>query len=90
LQAFVVGPTRLEGAFSRCELIERYQERSGRKIEQPLFYFVFGIFKLAVIVQQIYYRFHQGHTTDERFAHLNFVVQMLAEGARDRIQAGSI
>jgi aminoglycoside phosphotransferase (APT) family kinase protein len=90
LQAFVVGPTRLEGAFSRRELIERYEVRSGRKIEQPLFYFVFGIFKLAVIVQQIYKRFHLGYTKDERFAHLNFVTRMLAEGARDRIQAGSI
>ncbi|MBY0585756.1 phosphotransferase family protein [bacterium] len=90
LQAFVVGPTRLEGAFTRKELIERYAERSGRSIENPLFYFVFGIYKLAVIVQQIYYRYHQGLTKDERFAHLNFVVQMLAEGARDRIEVGSI
>lgn len=90
LQAFVVGPTRMEGSFSRKELIERYAEKSGRAIEQPLFYFVFGIFKLAVIVQQIYYRYAQGFTKDERFAHLNFVVQMLAEGARDRIDQGTI
>lgn len=90
LQAFVVGPTRLDGAFTRKELIDRYAERSGRTIDDPLFYFVFGIYKLAVIVQQIYKRFHDGQTKDERFAHLNFVVQMLAEGARDRIAAGSI
>jgi aminoglycoside phosphotransferase (APT) family kinase protein len=90
LQGFVVGPTRQEGAFTRKELIDRYAELSGRTIENPLFYFVFGIYKLAVIVQQIYRRFHDGLTKDERFAHFNFVVQMLAEGARDRIQAGSI
>lgn len=90
LQAFVVGPTRLEGSFDRRELIERYEEKTKRKIADPLFYFVFGIFKLAVIVQQIYYRYHQGHTKDERFAHLNFVVQMLAEGAKERIAAGTI
>ena len=90
LQAFVVGPTRSEGSFTRKELIERYAEQSGRPIENPLFYFVFGIFKLAVIVQQIYYRYAQGFTKDERFASLNFVVQMLAEGARDRIDQGTI
>jgi aminoglycoside phosphotransferase (APT) family kinase protein len=90
LQAFVVGPTRLEGSFSRKELIERYEAQSGRAIADPLFYFVYGIYKLAVIVQQIYYRYHKGYTKDERFASLNFVVQMLAEGARDRIDQGSI
>lgn len=90
LQAFVVGPTRMEGSFTRREMVDRYAERSGRAITEPLFYFVYGIFKLAVIVQQIYYRYHLGHTKDERFAHLNFVVRMLAEGARDRIDAGSI
>lgn len=90
LQAFVVGPTRLEGSYTRPELIARYEERSGRKIDDPLFYFVYGIFKLAVVVQQIYYRYKMGHTKDERFAHLNYVAQMLAEGARDRIAAGSI
>ena len=90
LQAFVVGPTRLEGSFTRRELIDRYAEQSGRAIENPLFYFVFGIFKLAVIIQQIYYRYAQGFTKDERFANLNFVVQMMAEGARDQIDHGTI
>jgi len=90
LQAFVVGPTRMEGSFSRKEIISRYEEKSGRAVENPLFYFVFGIFKLAVIMQQIYYRYVQGLTKDERFAHFDFVVQMLAEGARDRIDQGTI
>lgn len=90
LQAFVVGPTRLPGSFSRRELIDYYAEKSGRQIDNPLFYFVYGLYKLAVIVQQIYARYKKGYTKDERFAHLNFVVQMLAEGARDRINVGSI
>lgn len=90
LQHFVVGPTYLKGSFTRQEFLERYEMRSGRKVENPLYYFIYGVYKLAVIVQQIYFRYHQGFTKDERFAHLNIVVQMLGEGATDRLRRGSI
>ena len=47
-----------------------------RKVEENLvFYYVFGLFKIAVIVQQIYSRYRQGHTNDARFASLLHVVQ---------------
>lgn len=90
LQAFVVGPTRKKGSITRREFLDRYEARSGRKVDNPLYYFVYGVYKLAVVLQQIYKRYHDGATKDERFANFNFVVQMLAEGALDRIRRGSI
>lgn len=90
LQAFVVGPTREKGSFTRAEFIARYEERSGKKVENPLYYMVYGIYKLAVVLQQIYKRYHDGSTKDERFANMNFVVEMLAEGALDRLRRGTI
>ena len=77
------GPTHLPGSMSRAELVARYEEKSGRTIERPVFYWVFGLFKIAGIVQQIYYRYRHGFTTDPRFAALNHFVALLGKlGAR--------
>ena len=57
-----------EGGFmTRRELIERYAERSGRDVSDMHWYTVFGYFKLAGILQQIYARYHKGQTQDDRF-----------------------
>jgi len=67
-----------------------YAQKSGRDIRHLTFYYVYGLFKLAVIAQQIYYRYHKGYTTDERFAHLNFATQMLCMMAWQAIQKDRI
>lgn len=69
------GLTHLPGNLNRAQLARRYAEKSGREIPNLVFYYVFGVFKIAVIVQQIYSRYRQGHTTDARFASLLHVVQ---------------
>lgn len=74
-------PTHLDGMLRRDEIVERYSERSGIKIKNFDFYYCFGLFRLAVIAQQIYYRFFNGQTKDERFAMLKFAVQFLEESA---------
>ena len=51
----------------RDELVERYAQSTGRDVTHIGYYEVLGVFKLAVIVQQIYCRFHRGQTHDERF-----------------------
>ncbi len=63
-------PTHLPGMITRAEFLERYCARAGLEVtpEQWRFYEVFGIFRLAVICQQIYYRFFHGQTTNEAFA----------------------
>ena len=69
------GLTALPGNLNRQQVLERYIAASGRTIQQPLFYYVYGLFKIAVIIQQIYARYRQGHTQDARFAHLDQVVR---------------
>ena len=61
------GLTTLPGTLSRRQLAERYGETSGRDISDLAYYYAYGLFKTAVICQQIYYRYHHGLTRDERF-----------------------
>jgi aminoglycoside phosphotransferase (APT) family kinase protein len=75
------GPTRLPGNLSRGEVVERYARRSGRDVSGILFYYVYGLFKIAVIAQQIYFRYKQGLTHDERFARLIGAVRILGRTA---------
>lgn len=74
-------PTNIEGALTREELVERYAQRAGIKISNFDFYYCFGLFRLAVIAQQIYYRFFHGQTKDERFKMLIGAVKILEETA---------
>ena len=81
LKAAAFGPTRLPGSDTRRQLAARYAERSGRAVHDLDFYYCFGLFKIAVIVQQIHYRFRQGLTRDPRFAGLGRAVAVLARQA---------
>ncbi len=75
----IFGPTTQAGNYTRQQVLDAYQQISGRVVTNPVFYYVFGLFKICVICQQIYYRYKQGHTQDKRFAMLNIVVAMLAQ-----------
>lgn len=55
------------GWYSRDAFIERYAQKTGRDLSGIGYYEVLGVFKLAVIIQQIYYRYWRGQTNDERF-----------------------
>lgn len=75
--------TWLPGNLTRQEFAQRYAEKSGRDVSKLLYYYVFGLFKNAVVLQQIYGRYKKGLTTDERFAGLGVGVAVLArDGAR--------
>lgn len=78
------------GAMTRLEFAERYAELTGRDISNIQFYYVFALLKLAVIVQQIYYRYKQGLTKDERFAPLIFMVGALGMKATEVMETGKI
>lgn len=60
--------TCLPGWPSRRDLVERYAAATGRDVSRIVYYEIFALFKIAVVLQQIYYRYHLGQTTDERFA----------------------
>jgi aminoglycoside phosphotransferase (APT) family kinase protein len=83
VQAISTVPTNLEGAPSRKEMLQRYFDKSGRPVDNFDFYYCFGLFRLAVIAQQIYYRYYHGQTKDERFKTLIFAVQVLEKAARE-------
>jgi aminoglycoside phosphotransferase (APT) family kinase protein len=85
-----MGPTALAGSLTRGELVERYAEQTGRPVSNPLFYYCFGLFKIAVIVQQIYARFVRGHTQDPRFARLDQLVAILARQADVALHTNSL
>src|ERR1051326_4031171 len=71
------GPTIVPGVLSRAERAARYAEKAGRDLSQIVFYYVFAMFKVGVIIQQIYYRYFHGLTKDERFASLGEVAKTL-------------
>ena len=73
--------THREGYFTRDEILERYAARSGRDLSGIRFYQVFAIFKIAVVIQQIYFRYVSGQTTDARFAKFDERVAYLATQA---------
>lgn len=69
------------GWFTRVELIERYAAKSGRDLSRLPFYEAFALFKVAVVIQQIYYRYRRGQTDDPRFANFGERVVRLAQQA---------
>lgn len=81
MQLMRLMPTDMEGALTREELISRYAEKTGRNLDKMDFYYCFGLFRLAVIAQQIYNRYYHGITKDERFALLISGVQILEKAA---------
>jgi len=82
--------THLPGNLTRREVVARYEARTGRGVGQPLFYFGFGLYKIGVIVQQIYARYRRGFTRDPRFASLIDLERALARMAIEAIARGSL
>jgi aminoglycoside phosphotransferase (APT) family kinase protein len=74
----VASVTHREGWYTRADILERYGERTGFDLTNIAFYEVFAVFKLAVVLQQIFYRYHRGQTDDPRFAALDERVAWLA------------
>jgi aminoglycoside phosphotransferase (APT) family kinase protein len=71
--------TSQPGWYTRDQFVQRYAEGTGRDLSQIGYYEVLGIFKLAVILQQIYYRFRRGQTQDTRFQNFGDRVKGLVE-----------
>jgi len=90
LRAMAFGPTSLPGNLDRQGLITRYAAASGRDPGDPVFLYVYGLVKLAVIAQQIYRRFRDGHTRDPRFAAMIGGVRVLGRQAARAIERGRI
>ncbi|MDY6460610.1 phosphotransferase family protein [Acinetobacter faecalis] len=70
-------PTHLKGMFTRAEVVEYYLNKTGLKTDNWTFYEVFGIFRLAVIAQQIYYRYYHKQTNNPAFKDFWIVIHAL-------------
>ena len=86
----IPSPTIFEGNPIRSEIAKMYAEKSGRNLDNLVFYYAFGLFKIAVIAQQIYFRYHKGWTTDPRFANLNKAAELCCKLALKAIKTKSI
>src|SRR5271170_6724932 len=82
--------TTQPGSLTRAEVVQRYAKQTGCDASQMVFYLVFARFKLAVIIQQIFYRYHQGLTKDPRFAAMPERIQALLQASLHTAQTGHI
>jgi aminoglycoside phosphotransferase (APT) family kinase protein len=82
--------TSTPGFMSRKEFMERYAKKSGRDLSDMHWYMVFGYFKLAVILQQIYARWKKGQTKDARFADFDERVRTLILHAKTLADRGDL
>lgn len=88
LQSFNL--TSVEGNISRQQFVDRYAEKSKRDVSEFLFYYIFGLFKNAVIAQQIYARWKQGFSKDARFGGLIHVIKSLSKHGIQTLDRGKI
>lgn len=88
LRTVLPAVTVLPGFIERAEFMDLYAQKSGRDLSEMHFYMVFAYFKLAVILQQIYVRWHRGQTQDERFASFGQRVHHLILHATQLVERG--
>jgi len=91
LHRFRMAPTNIPGMLTRREVVEYYCARAGIDLtdRQWAFYEVFGLFRLAVILQQIYYRYHHKQTTNPRFKNFWLASHVLHRRARQVMRSVS-
>jgi len=70
-------PTHLEGMMTRQQVVDYYCKKMDIEVDDFTFYEVYGLFRLAGIVQQIYYRYHHGQTNNPAFKHFGIFVHYL-------------
>ncbi|OLS26461.1 MAG: putative aminoglycoside phosphotransferase [Candidatus Heimdallarchaeota archaeon LC_2] len=76
-------PIDIQGFMTRKELVQRYESKTGRKIENINFYHALGLFRLVVIVAQIYIRFLKGQTKDKRFGPLGKLIPLIIKASHE-------
>lgn len=90
MRGMKLSPTHLPGNPKRGEIVHQYALKSGKNVEDEVFLYVYGLFKIAVIAQQIYGRYKAGLTQDERFAAMIDGVKMIGEIADRAIERKKI
>ncbi len=78
-------PTYLDGMLTRDEMVHQYSLASGVEIENYHYYYVYGLFRLAVILQQIYYRYEHGQTDNPAFKPLGMLRDLILKQALEQL-----
>ncbi len=86
----VFGPTNRPGNLTRLQFVERWSRATGRDASNVVFYYAFALFKLAVISQQLYKRYVDGLTTEERYGHMLASVRSVTASALVAVDKGRI
>ena len=90
MQMTVRQPSNNPGMMTRQEILKFYADKTGYDVSDMAYYYVYGIWRLCVIIQQIYSRYVSGATKDERFKFYGQMVIALAETAREKIKTGEV
>ncbi|MEP1231415.1 MAG: phosphotransferase family protein [Litorimonas sp.] len=90
MQMMIRQPSVAKGMMTRQEILNFYAERTGADVSNFQFYYVYGLWRLAVIIQQIYARYKGGFTQDERFKTYGAMTNGLGQLARYKIQTGKL
>jgi len=90
MQLMVRQPSRAKGMMTRQEILDFYAARTGHDVSNFQFYYIYGVWRLAVIIQQIYYRFFHGQTDNPRFKDYGQMTEALGSLARMKIKTGTL
>ncbi len=90
MQLMLRQPSNAPGMMTRQEILDFYAERTGADVSNFQFYYVYGLWRLAVIIQQIYYRYYHGQTDNPRFKPFGQMVNALGELSRLKIKTGEL
>ncbi len=82
-------PSHVPGMPTRAQIVARYGERTGVATDAWAFYETFGLFRLAVIAQQIYYRYHHGQTRNPAFKRFWVAAHLLERRCRGVIRSAA-
>jgi aminoglycoside phosphotransferase (APT) family kinase protein len=83
-------PSQAPGMMTRQEILDFYAEKTGADVSGFQFYYVYGIWRLAVIIQQIYARFYRGQNDNPRFKPYGQMAAALGNLARYKIKSGTL
>jgi len=89
-QLMVFGPTNRSGNLRRIELVQRYAQRTGRDVGNVLWYYAYALYKLAVVAQQLYRRYKDGLTREERYVAMLEGVRAVTGAALHAVDKGRI
>ena len=90
MQYMVRQPSNAPGMMTRQEILDFYTDQTGADVSNFQFYYVYGLWRLAVIIQQIYYRYYHGQTDNPRFKTMGEMTNALGELSRIKIASGTL